>query len=93
MTTKTRNPRRVILDDLRLMNRWMKWAVNQFDVAGTIYGDGQPRQRRADEYIENQPAELRKFAESARTFAEAMLVIANKAEQAAKAFDDTSNVG
>lgn len=86
---RERNARRVILDDLRTMSRWMRWAVGQFDQSGQVYGVDvlRRRTRRPDEYIENQPATLRRFANAAREAANALLIIADKADQRARVIE------
>lgn len=90
-TGRRRNARRVILGDLRLINKWMQGQAALFNPGGKVYpgesGEREIRPRRRDEYIENQPAELRRFATGARKVAEALLLIAEYAEERADEVD------
>lgn len=84
---RQRNVRVEILSDLRIVNRWMRWAVAEFRQTPKIYpsesGDGDIRARRPEEYRENQPEKLLEFAAGARKAAEALIIIAEKAEDRA----------
>ena len=51
--------------DLRLLNRWMRWAVGQFDHGRKIYDTElrKVRERTDAEMVENDPVKLREAAE------------------------------
>ncbi len=87
---RERNPRRVILDKLREVNQWMRWAVSEADEGRRVYDAGtmSMRPRLTSEWLENDPARLREIAEGARIVAMAMTSLAEYADAAADAAAD-----
>jgi hypothetical protein len=84
---RTRNPRNVILQDLRTVSRWMRWAISKFGGGASIYDTTlrRIRPRSHAEFIENDPDALREFAIAAVQAAEALRRIAQFAFDAADA--------
>lgn len=83
---RAKNPRRVVLGNLRTLNRMMRYWTSMFDQSSKVYTGNchEPmRARKPDEYIENDPVLLRSFARDARDTAEALDAIARYAERRA----------
>lgn len=84
---RTRNPRTVILDDLRLIKRWLGWYIGMFN-PGKLIWDAEldaTRPRVPADNIENRPDKLREFATRADEAAAALKQIADFAREAANA--------
>ncbi len=88
--SRERNPRRVIVEHLRNVNRWMRWAVTVADHGARTYDAAthRLRPRTADEYLENDPALLREIAGGARDVAKAMTSLAAYMEAKAQALEE-----
>lgn len=92
---RARNPRRIILDELRLIKRTTSDLISRWSVEGTVYvpHDGGPkfsghfRPRERHEYPENQAEAWRNLARYARWMVDRWTQVAEVAERKAEALE------
>lgn len=77
---RAKNPRRAALEDLRAMKRLVSWLIDRWNVPGHVYVEPADRKhgenvwrrdRRPDEYPENDPARWDELAHALEELSEA----------------------
>ena len=66
---RTRNPRRLVLDQLKQVTQTTKWIRDRWTVSREVWQpreDGGPRPRQPHEYPENSPQHWRELDQAAR---------------------------